>query len=407
MIRILARMMVVVLALGAPAMILGVSAAVLGVSSARAAEDFSTFLAGLWPQAKARGVTRATFDAALDGLTPDAGIVALTRKQSEFSKPIWGYLDDAASPARLAAGRTALAETNDFLRAVERQTGVDKRVVLGIWGMETHFGAAKGNKDVLRSLATLAHARYRDDFFREELLVALTLIEQGVVAREAMRGSWAGAMGHTQFMPSSYAHYAVDGDGDGARDLMGSAADALASSAHYLKAKGWQAGVPWGVEVRLPAGFDLKQGLDEKPFARWASAGFVRADGRALPPKGTAQLYFPAGRHGPALLITENYRVIKSYNSSDAYALGVAHLGDRLAGAGAFHTPWPRQAKRLSSEEVKTLQSRLIALGLLQGKIDGRIGEQSRNAIKQAQLRFNFPPDGYPDAALLARIKTP
>jgi membrane-bound lytic murein transglycosylase B len=383
-------------------------APVLLASPAHAEQEagFGAFVAGLWPEAKARGVSRATFDEALSGVSPDPSIIALTRKQSEFAKPIWSYIDSAVSGSRLARGQAAAQQYADELTAIERKYGVDKRAVLGIWGMETNYGSFTGNLDVIRSLATLAYKRYRDDFFREELLIALQILEQGHVERKAMRGSWAGAMGQTQFMPSSFMKFAVDGDGDGAKDIWGTVPDALASTANYLRQSGWEPGVPWGVEVELPDGFDLAGAQGWADFSTWGSRGLTRASGGNLPRNGKAMLYLPAGVQGPALLVTENYRVIKKYNASDAYALGVAHLGDRVLGGSAIRAGWPRNEKRLSGPELMDVQRRLQAMGLPVGtKIDGRIGEISRESVKKAQVKFGLPADGYPTLALLARLR--
>lgn len=375
-------------------------------AQAAGAVSFQSFLDRLWRDASAQGISRKTFDIAFRGVTPDPSIVALTKKQSEFVKPIWSYIDSAISESRLARGQAAARQYEGELAAIERKYGVDRRVVLGVWGMETNFGSYTGDKDVIRSLATLAHARYRDDFFRDELLVALKMIEDGHVERAGMRGSWAGAMGQTQFMPSSFMKYAVDHDGDGAKDVWTTIPDALASTANYLAGFGWEAGVPWGVEVSLPAGFNLASaGNTPREFAQWSSTGVTRAGGGNLPRKGKAALYFPAGIKGPALLITENYRVIKKYNSSDAYALGVAHLGDRLLGGGAYRAAWPRNDKRLSPGDLKDIQRRLISVGHSIGKVDGRIGEQSREAIRQSQVKYGLVADGYPTLALLERMR--
>ncbi|MCZ8260351.1 MAG: lytic murein transglycosylase [Beijerinckiaceae bacterium] len=367
--------------------------------------EFQAFLNRLWPDAQKQGITRQTFDLAFRGVTPDSSIIALTRKQSEFVRPIWSYIDSAISASRMERGRAAAEQYAGTLAALERKYGVDRRIVLGVWGMETNFGSFTGDKDVIRSLATLAFKRYRDDFFRDELLVALRILQDGHVERSAMRGSWAGAMGQTQFMPSSFMKYAVDGNGDGTRDIWGTIPDALASTANYLASFGWESGVPWGVEVRLPDGFNLAGAMGMHDFAKWSEAGLARIGGGALPRKGQAMLYLPAGIRGPALLVTENYRVIKKYNSSDAYALGVAHLGDRLLGGAAFQGAWPRNEKRLTSDEIKEVQRKLVAMGLPVGKIDGRIGEISRESVRKAQAKLGLAADGYPDHALLARLK--
>lgn len=367
--------------------------------------DFAGFITRLWPDAQRQGVSRKTFDTAFAGVSPDAQIIALTKKQSEFVKPIWSYLDSAISASRLERGRAAAEQYASVLADLERKYGVDRRAVLGVWGMETNFGSFTGNMDVIRSLATLAYRRYRDDFFRDELLVALKILEEGHVERNAMRGSWAGAMGQTQFMPSSFQKYAVDYDGDGAKDIWTTVPDALASTANYLASFGWEAGVPWGIEVALPEGFNLANAMGSRDFSSWNDAGLARVGGGSLPRKGKAVLFLPAGIKGPALLISENFRVIKKYNSSDAYALGVAHLGDRLLGGGPIRASWPRNEKRLSLEETKDVQRRLVAMGLPVGKIDGRIGEMSRDSVKKAQIRHGLPADGYPTLALLTRLR--
>lgn len=366
---------------------------------------FAAFLDRLWIDAQKQGISRKTFDLALTGVTPDPSIARLTRKQSEFITPIWGYLDNAISTSRLERGRAMAERYANELAAIERRYGVDRRVVLGIWGMETNFGSFTGNMDVIRSLATLAHLRYRDDFFRDELLIALRMIQDGHADRRRMRGSWAGAMGQTQFMPSSFMKYAVDFDGDGVRDIWGNVPDALASTANYLAGFGWQRGISWGTEASMPRGFDLASAAGFIDFARWSDAGFTAASGSALPRQGKAALYLPAGIRGPTLLITENYRVIKKYNSSDAYALAVAHLGDRIAGGGPIRAAWPRAERRLSMNEMKEVQRHLVKMGLPVGKVDGRIGEISRESVRQAQIRFRLPADGYPDLALLERLR--
>lgn len=364
---------------------------------------FQRFVQGLWPLAQARGISRATFDAALRGLTPDPTIIALTKKQSEFIAPIWTYLTNAVGGSRIARGQSALQSNGGALASIEQNYGVPKEIVLAIWGMETGYGSFKGDKDVIRSLATLAAARYRGDFFRDELLTALEILEKGLAARAEMRGSWAGAMGHTQFMPSSYMKYAVDQTGDGHADIWSSTSDALASTANYLKSFGWVPGLPWAVEVQVPQGYDYR--VFTGSFSGFASAGMTRADGRAMPSSGEARLFFPAGQGGPVFLLTANFDVIKKYNMSDAYALGVGHLGDRIMGRAAIQGDWPVSAPRLNKGQIQEVQRKLRANGLYNADADGRIGTQTRDAVRQYQLRAGLIPDGYPTPALLARMK--
>ena len=275
---------------------------------------------------------------------------------------------------------------------------------MGIWGMETSFGSFFGGHSVIRALATLAYARYRDDFFRNELIVALKIIDEGHVSAGGMIGSWAGAMGHTQFMPSSFVKHAVDYDRDGHKNIWGSIPDALASTANYLKNFGWQAGMPWGVEVALPEGLDLRQALGTKSFAAFSALGIRRADGRALP-GGQGWLFLPAGIKGPKFALTENFKVIKQYNSSDAYALAVGILGDAIYGGGGIRAAWPRGDKRLSKAEAVEVQKHLNRRGLYNGKYDGRFGELGRAGVTQFQLSAGLVPDGYATPALLARLR--
>jgi membrane-bound lytic murein transglycosylase B len=370
-----------------------------------AAPGFDGFLRTLWPMAQARGISRKTFDLAFQGVTPDPSIVALTRKQSEFTAPIWSYLNSAVGGSRISRGREMLEAQAGVLAQAESRYGVPKEIILGIWGMETNYGSFKGDKDVIRSLATLANIRYRGDFFRDELLTALELIEKGHVERSELRGSWAGAMGHTQFMPSSYMKYAVDQTGDGHADIWTSTSDAIASTANYLKGYGWTPGLPWGIEVVVPEGFD--HNLYRASFSSFRSAGVRRADGGSLPSSGEARLFYPAGHTGPALLLTANFDVIKKYNSSDAYALAVGHLGDRIAGRPALQGDWPVKAPRLDKAGITDVQRRLKGLGLYNHDADGRIGTGTREAVRQYQLRVGMLADGYPTPSLLARMKAP
>jgi membrane-bound lytic murein transglycosylase B len=370
-----------------------------------AAPGLDGFLKTLWPMAQARGISRQTFDLAFQGVTPDPSIVTLTRKQSEFVAPIWSYLNSAVGGSRISRGREMLEAHASVLAQAESRYGVPKEIILGIWGMETNYGSFKGDKDVIRSLATLASIRYRGDFFRDELLTALELIQKGYVERRELRGSWAGAMGHTQFMPSSYMKYAVDQTGDGHADIWTSTSDAIASTANYLKGYGWTPGLPWGIEVVVPDGFD--HNLYRTSFSAFRSAGVRRADGGSLPSSGEARLFYPAGHTGPAMLLTANFDVIKKYNSSDAYALAVGHLGDRIVGRSAFRGEWPVKAPRLDKAGTTDVQRRLKALGLYNHDADGRIGTGTREAVRQYQLRVGMLADGYPTPALLARMKAP
>lgn len=364
---------------------------------------FQRFVQSLWPAAKARGVSRGTFDQAFQGVEPDPKIVALTRKQSEFVRPIWDYIDGAISAQRLDRGRQMAAEWSKTLDAVERTYGVPRSIVLGVWGMETNFGSFTGSIYAVRALATLAYTGYRGDFFKEELLVALQILEEEHVERSRMLGSWAGAMGHTQFMPSSFMKYAVDGNRDGVRDIWSTVPDALASTANYLRQQGWEPGLPWGFEVKLPQGFDFRN--HKHAFAQWQGLGLRRVDGKGMPRGGEATLFLPGGARGPAFLVTENYNVIKSYNSSDAYAMGVAHLGDRLMGGSAIQAAWPKDEPMLDKDQRQEVQQRLARLGLYEGDQDGKFGSKTRDAVRNFQLRRGLIPDGYADYAVLRELR--
>ncbi len=368
-------------------------------------QDFQLFIAGLWPEAQQRGVSRATFDAAFEGIAFDARVVARTNAQAEFVKPIWEYLSGAVSSERVARGQSKAEAQASWLNKAKRAYGVDPAIVMGVWGLETDFGGFAGSDNVIRSLASLAFIHYRGEFFKGELLAALTILQHGDIGPREMKGSWAGAMGQTQFMPSSFLDFAVDFDGDGRRDIWGSPADAIGSTANYLKEHGWIAGEPWGMEVRLPAGFALTDADSSQlaPFSAFAARGVRRADGDALPRSGAAQLLIPAGLNGPIFLITANFKVIKSYNSSTAYALGVALLGDRIEGGAGIAAHWPHD-KTLSLSQMRDFQARLQKKGYDVGKIDGMVGESVRAAVRAWQQSLGLAPDGYPTPALYRRL---
>ena len=321
--------------------VLSLVALVIMARRGHAAESsFDNFVNGLWPAAHARGVSRETFARAFAGVTSDPAVLAKTHRQAEFTKTTADYLASAVSDSRIETGQDRARAWKATLEKADSRFGVDPYVVLGVWGLETNFGKNPGDLSTIRCLATLAHARYRGDYFRKELLDALDILQQGHVAPEAMQGSWAGAMGQTQFMPSAFKRYAIDFDGHGRKDIWRDVPDALGSTAFYLKKHGWIAGEPWGYEVvasRASAG----DGKAMRPFEGWVEAGFRRADGGALPRHGEAALLTPAGANGPHFLVTRNFKVIKSYNNSTSYALGVGLLGDRIAGSPPLRASWP------------------------------------------------------------------
>lgn len=370
------------------------------------AASFSAFVEALWPDAQAAGVSRATFDRAFEGVTPDPALRARPARQAEFVRTMRAYLADAVTERRVARGREEAQRWGAALDRAERASGVDRHVVAAIWGIETNYGAHAGGGGVVRTLATLAMAGPRRDFFREELIGALRILEEGHVAPAALRGSWAGAMGLTQFMPSSFLRYAVDGDGDGRKDIWDSVPDALASTANYLKLNGWRAGEDWGTEVTLPQGF--RPAPDDhatfQSFARWRQRGLARAGGEPLPAQGEAKLLLPAGLSGPAFLLGPNFYVIKTYNNSFAYALAVALLADRIAGAGPVAGRWPQETA-MTSAQMLDLQRRLSRLGYDPGDPDGKLGEKVRHALARWQEAEGLVPDGHPTPALLDRLR--
>lgn len=376
---------------------------------AAADSDFERCLDRLKPQAAASGIRGETFTRHMAGLAPDPGVLESLDYQPEFRTAIWDYLAGLVDERRVSDGQANLTEHAATLAAVEKQYGVDAATVVAIWGVESDYGQTFGKKPLLASLATLACAGRRQGFFQGELFAALKLIQAGDLQAEGLAGSWAGAFGHTQFMPSTYARIAVDFDGDGRRDLMGSIPDALASTANYLKRAGWRSGQAWGHEVILPAGFDtaVNGRQARRPLSQWLARGIVRADGQALAAaENPAALLLPAGQTGPAFLVFRNFDAIHAYNAAESYALAVAHLSDRLRGGGGFVTPWPTDDPGLSRIERRELQERLIARGHDIGAVDGMIGSQSREAIRREQARLGLVADGRAGRKILEALHT-
>ncbi len=369
--------------------------------------EFRAYLQSLWPQAQAAGVTRAVFDAALNGVTLDPRVLKPAGAQAEFVKPIWSYINGAVTAQRIEKGREMARTYQSVLADIEARYGVDRHIVLSVWGMETSYGSFTGNNSIIRALASLAFAGNREEFFRGELIGALVIIQQGHARADTLTGSWAGAMGQTQFMPTSFLKYAVDYDRDGRKDIWTNIPDALASTANYLASFGWQRGQPYGFEVILPPGFDISghDPMEFRPFAYWMSAGVRRAGGRSMPASGAATIMLPAGRNGPAFLLTQNFRVIKEYNRSNAYAFGVGHLGERIAGAGPIAAAWPAAEKPLSTMQAMDLQRNLQRLGFNVGKIDGKFGDQVTSAVRAYQKKAGLVADGYPNHALLQQMR--
>jgi lytic murein transglycosylase len=369
------------------------------------ARSFRGYIEQLWPLAQAKGVTRATFERALGDVQYDFEVARLSRRQPEYGRPVGDYLASLVSQQRIAGGQRRLNELHALLDAIEKQYGVPREVLIAIWGVETGFGANQGGKGVIRSLATLAFHGYKGDFARDELLTALVILQEGHIPPERMIGSWAGAMGQPQFIPSSFMRFAVDFTGDGKRDLWTSVPDTLASIANYLRQNGWQPGQPWGFEVALPHGFDLRKSRGS--FREWVTLGFRRADGGPLPTttlRDEATLLFPSGARGPAFLVTANFVAVKTYNISDVYALAVLHLADRLRGAQPFVGRWPADDRQLSREDRMRIQKALAAKGYTPSNMQGMIDFEQRDMIRELQVKFGMTPDGHPGAEFLSRL---
>jgi membrane-bound lytic murein transglycosylase B len=366
------------------------------------AKDPKPFLEAIWKDASARGIKRETFDAALAGFTADPRVSALTGRQAEYGLPAGTYINRAISGSRIEGGTNRIAEWSQSLDRIEKQYGVDRAIIVALWGMETSFGANTGGFDVIRSLATLALIGYRPDYFTGELLTALQILQEGHIARDKMQGSWAGAMGQPQFMPSSFMRFAVDFTGDGHKDIWTSVPDTLASIANYMKSAGWTAGLDWHYEVLIPASFDYRRSRAE--FPEWTKLGVTRADGEPLPAEGDAILFFPSGAAGPAFLVTRNFQTIKRYNNSDVYALAVGHLAHRFRSRAPIRTAWPADDRQLTRTERIALQKRLKELGHPVNDFAGRIDFDLRDVIRLEQAKHAMVPDGHPTLELLKKI---
>ena len=388
-----------------------VSAALLALAfpAAAAAGNAQACVEGLWPAAKSAGVTRATFDRAFAGFTPDPEVVEAANFQPEYVKPIGEYIDRVVSDKRVETGKQKLVENQALLGALETRYGVDRHIIVAIWGVESNFGVQPGDKNVIRSLGTLICTGTKAKFARSQLNSALKILQRGDINFEAMNGSWAGAMGHTQFIPTTYSAYAVDHDGDGKRDIWGNVPDALASTASYLKVSNWRAGETWGYEVTLPKGFDPKRVNEKtlKPLGDWQKLGIVRADGQPFPRSSDkASLFAPEGTRGPAFLLLNNFRSILRYNVATSYALAVGHLADRIRGSGPFVHPWPTDETHLSLEQRTEFQRLLIAQGLMTGEPDGVIGPATLDAVKTYQRSKGLGVDGFPSLTLLKALQS-
>ena len=365
------------------------------------------FVQNFRSRAVSSGVNAATYDRAMRIARYNPEVIRLDRRQAEFSRPVWLYLDSAVSDSRIGTGRQMLSQHSRTLAAIEQRYGVPREIVLAVWGMESNFGANRGRMQIIPSLATLAYDGRRGEMFQNQLIAALKIIQAGDTDPEHMLGSWAGAMGHTQFMPTSYLEYAVDFNGDGRRDIWSDdPTDSLASTAAYLARNGWRRGQAWGTEVQLPSNFNM--GLIGKGTRRssgdWSAQGVRRIGGGALP-SGNGSIIMPAGARGPAFLIMDNFRSILRYNNSDNYALGVAFLAERIAGRPGIQGNWPRNDRPLSTSEREEIQRRLAQRGFYQGEIDGLFGSATMEAVSAFQRSIGVTPDGYPTSILLGQLR--
>ena len=396
---------------------LGVSLAVAGLSlgfvlspiPAFADAGFQQWVASFRSVAAKNGITRATYDRAFRGVTAlDPEVIEKARFQPEFTAPVWDYFDNRVHEDSVAVGRQMARQWKPWLDRIEQRYGVDRYILLAIWSMESNYGEILKNdkvmRNVVRSLSTLAYAdKRRAKFARTQLIAALKILQSGDIDESHLTGSWAGAMGHTQFIPTSYQAYAVDVDGNGRRDIWNSVPDALATSANLLRKNGWQAGKTWGYEVSIPSG---KMPSGSMSLAQWQSLGVERASGKPFRSgSDKAELKVPDGRGGPAFLMTRNFFVLKRYNNADKYALAVGLLADEIAGYGGLVRDWNRPFTKLTFEQRQELQKRLSAHGYYDGKFDGKIGEGSRTAIKAFQAQVGMSPDGHPSMEVLQVLR--
>jgi membrane-bound lytic murein transglycosylase B len=376
---------------------------------AHADAKFESFIQSLWPRVKLAGISRALFDQAFAGITePDQQVLELARKQPEFTSTTSAYLAKAVTPIRIESGKTNKSTDSELLAAIERKYGVDRHILLGIWGMESNFGKDKGAMSVMRSLATLIYAGTKQKYANGQLIAAFRILQKGMRTPANFTGSWAAAMGHTQFIPTSYLSYAVDWTGDGKRDIWNSKEDALASTANYLAKAGWKSDRPWGWEVQLPSNFNraLIGRSKWRSVSEWARLGIKPAQGITFNAMNAeAFVMIPQGIEGPAFLVTKNFLAIMDYNFSHSYALAVGHLADRIRGGASIQAAWPTVNSSLSFAQRVEIQRRLTARGFETGGSDGRFGARTYEAIIAFQKSAGLPLDGEPNEKLLQQLR--
>ena len=382
------------------------AAAVAAGTAGEARADYASCLGSLKSYASGKGVSGQVFDRTAAQVQPDMKVIELMNNQPEFKTPIWDYLTMLVDEERVADGRAAMGRHGRALATAESRYAVDRHVIAGVWGVESNFGKDLGGRPLVQSLTTLScYAPRRREYFRDELMATLKIIQNGDIDPSRLTGSWAGAFGQTQFMPSTYQRLAVDLDGDGRRDIVDSAADALGSTANFLKKGGWVNGLPWGYEVRVPANVAPSGRKSKKPISSWAAAGVTRADGRPLSGDYQAGLIMPAGRNGPGFLVTRNFDVVYSYNGAESYGLAISILSDRLRGAAGVQGAWPTDDPGLDRAQRRELMQLLARRGYDIGEPDGRVGSKTRDAIKDFERRSGMTPTGRPGGKVLNALR--
>ncbi len=382
------------------------------ISDSNSPSPFQICISNLKNQAMQSGVSSLTFDRYTQNLTPDYSVIEKLNYQPEFSTPIWDYLSGLVDVERVELGKIKIRQHADVLKKVSTTYGVSIETVVAVWGVESNYGNISGKNDLLQSLGTLSCEGRRQNFFRGEFFAAMRILQRGDLTQDQLKGSWAGAFGHTQFMPSTYEELAVDFDGDGRRDLVSSTTDALASTANFLKKRGWQTGQPWGFEIKVPEGMSIagEGRRNKKSLASWVERGVVRVDGTPLiqgnlTELSQAGLMSPAGASGPLFLVFKNFDAIYSYNAAESYALAIAHLSDRLQGVEGFVAEWSTNDAGTSRTERRQIQAYLLSRGYSIGDVDGLIGDRTRQAIRQEQLRFGLSPTGRAGQLFLNAIR--
>lgn len=375
-------------------------------------KNFQNCISNLKNQAINSGVSSTSYDRYTQNLTPDYSVIEKLNYQPEFSTPIWDYLSGLVDVERVELGKIKIRQHQNVLNKVSATYGVPIETVVAVWGVESNYGNISGKNDLLQSLGTLSCEGRRQNFFRGEFFAAMRILQRGDLTQDQLKGSWAGAFGHTQFMPSTYEELAVDFDGDGRRDLVSSTTDALASTANFLKKRGWQTGQPWGFEVTLPEGISIagEGRRNKKSLSLWGDKGVIRADGTPLiqgnlSGMSQAGLMAPAGENGPVFLVFKNFDAIYSYNAAESYALAIAHLSDRLQGANGFVKEWPTNDAGTSRTERREIQAYLLSRGYDIGEVDGLIGDKTKQAIRQEQTRFGLSPTGRAGQLILRAIR--